>query len=315
MREKDRELQATKVTVQRHSQPTTPEAQLTSTTQPAPSSSPSLTPRQPNSTTTPPTPTQPLSSPSDSVTFKSVLQTQPAFPSIPHISPINPPPPPPPSPKTDFNPSTDTFLPIDLSSIPEIHSEWKNSIFCKDKLLSLGRGTYILKNLSQDSFNLIQSQRPIGGFFIGIRAWEPGLKTSDNLFSKVPLWIELPDLLVEFHAKEALEAIGNHLGSFIKHDCSGLRKNNLRFARILIEVEANAPTPDFIWLGNLKQEIRKSNPHYKKRFGPDNQAKRNVKSIPENPVSQRTEGWIEVSRKKKQNPVNPSSTQKKTHFP
>ncbi|KAL2924071.1 Protein PRD1 [Bienertia sinuspersici] len=88
----------------------------------------------------------------------------------------------------------------------------------QDKLLSLGRGTYVLKNLSQDSFNLIQSQRPwiIGGFFIGIRAWEPGLKNSDKLFSRIPLWIELPELPVEFHAKEALEAIGNHLGSFIK---------------------------------------------------------------------------------------------------
>ncbi|KAL2897507.1 hypothetical protein RDABS01_039290 [Bienertia sinuspersici] len=235
-----------------------------------------------HSASNPPPPPPPPSSVSPS--FKSILET-PKNPtlssSIPSIPPINPPPPPPPG----FNPNTETFPPIDLSSLPEVHSEWKNSIFLKvlghsfsrdflqkslsqkwrlrqiDNLLSLGKGVYILKNLSQESFNLIQSRRPwtIGGYFIGLRTWEPGLKNSDKLFTKVPVWIELPDLPVEFHANEPLRAIGNHLGSFIRMDTSELQRNNLRFARLLVEVESDAALPDFIWLGNIRQEIRYKN--------------------------------------------------------
>ncbi|KAL2941858.1 hypothetical protein RDABS01_030208 [Bienertia sinuspersici] len=245
-----------------------------------------------NSTTSPPNQDQLLASnpPSPpplsfvSPSFKSILETtkNPTLASsIPNIPPINPPPPPPPG----FNPNTDTFLPIDLSSFPEVHSEWKNSIFLKvlghsfsrdflqkslsqkwrlrksDNLLSLGKGVYILKNLSQESFNLIQSRRPwtIGGYFIGLRTWEPGLKNSDKLFTKVPVWIELPDLPVEFHANEPLRAIDNHLGSFIRMDTLELQRNNLRFARLLVEVESDAALPNFIWLGNIKQEIRHKN--------------------------------------------------------
>ncbi|KAL2943554.1 Speckle targeted PIP5K1A-regulated poly(A) polymerase, partial [Bienertia sinuspersici] len=261
----------------------------------------------------PPSPPPPSSvSPS----FKSILETTknptPAS-SLPNIPPINPPPPPPPG----FNPNTDTFLPIDLSSFPEIHSEWENSIFLKvlghsfsrdflqkslsqkwrlrksDNLLSLGKGVYILKNLSQESFNLIQSRRP----------WT--LENSDKLFTKVPVWIELPDLPVEFHANEPLRAIGNHLGSFIRMDTSELQRNNLRFARLLVEVESDAALPNFIWLGNIKQEIRhKNTPLLHAR---DNSMRPKASLHPQNKealeeirtISPEKSNWITVSKGKK----------------
>ncbi|KAL2905488.1 Protein DBF4-like protein A [Bienertia sinuspersici] len=131
-------------------------------------------------------------------------------------------------------------------------------------------------------------------------------ENSDKLFTKVPIWIELPDLPVEFHVKKPLQGIGNHLGSFIRQDISELQKNKSRFARILIEVEADSPVPDFIWLGKLKQEIRLSNPHtHSNKVDGMGYVKGNKPHNPQSSATHATSGWNEVSRmKKKETSVN-----------
>lgn len=62
-----------------------------------------------------------------------------------------------------------------------------------------------------------------------------------NLLLKVPVWTQLPELLVEFHTKDFLCEIGGKLGSFVSADLKAAGRNQMRFRRILTTVDLPKP--------------------------------------------------------------------------
>lgn len=185
------------------------------------------------------------------------------------------------SPPPSFNPSTDLFLPLSEEETQPLVTHWSSSLIikvvgksfsvdylfsslqriwkCSDsmKLIALGKGFYNVSLQSSMERDTILSEGPwfINQFMILVQQWVPGFKPSEAVISKVPIWISLPELPIEFHRIEILRKIGDTIGTFLKADMSAIEQNRVRFAKILVLIELLHPIKDVVWVGSSKQKL------------------------------------------------------------
>lgn len=67
---------------------------------------------------------------------------------------------------------------------------------------------------------------------------------------KVPTWIRLPNLDLKYWGKVALTKIAGFIGKPVKADTATTTRQQLMFARVLIEVTLNHPLPNTIMFEN-----------------------------------------------------------------
>lgn len=75
------------------------------------------------------------------------------------------------------------------------------------------------------------------------------------MYTKVPIWAQLPELPTEFHNLAFLRKIGDTLGVFISADLKATGRNQMRFARVLVTSDVSAPMKKIVRLGNISQEV------------------------------------------------------------
>jgi hypothetical protein len=99
-----------------------------------------------------------------------------------------------------------------------------------------------------------------GGFWdfeggsLMLKRWRTGFDPYKDYFSYRHVWVLLPGLSLNLWNKPALSAIGNLLGRFLKLDEVGLRSEDKRMARILVELDLHAGLMDSIeieWRGQV----------------------------------------------------------------
>ncbi|XP_048498304.1 uncharacterized protein LOC125496775 [Beta vulgaris subsp. vulgaris] len=121
----------------------------------------------------------------------------------------------------------------------------------------MGRGFYSLHCGAPGEKSRILSDGPwfVMGSLVWVQAWQAGFKPSQATISQYPIWINLPELPLEFYHKEILHAVGNAIGNVIKIDAHSLTGDRKRFAAICVLMKADQPTPSKVWLGASCQEL------------------------------------------------------------
>ncbi|XP_074278178.1 uncharacterized protein LOC141601774 [Silene latifolia] len=180
-----------------------------------------------------------------------------------------------PSPPPSVGSSSDPRIALPPAVLSSIQSRWEKSLIIKltgksldsnhlstslrslwkcklpIKLVGLGKGFYSCSIGNKEDLQNIKSNGPwfIHGHYLHVQEWKPNFQASLARIKSVPTWIILPELPIEYHRSDVLQAIGNSLGGFIKHDQNGLNRNNARCV---------APAPS---LGVIRSASTPSRPH------------------------------------------------------
>jgi hypothetical protein len=67
-----------------------------------------------------------------------------------------------------------------------------------------------------------------------LNKWSPLFDANKEIINKVPIWVHLPGILVDFWTKESFKEIGNVLGLFLDVDMSFESLREMFVARILV---------------------------------------------------------------------------------
>lgn len=139
------------------------------------------------------------------------------------ICSLNPPP--------TFNPLSDLFLSLPEEEASPLCSKWSNTLIIKVvgklfsmdylksslqriwkcskpiQLIALGKGFYNASIISETESNAILSEGPwfINQFMVLVQQWVAEFRPSEAVISKIPVWISLPELPIEFHSIAVLE--------------------------------------------------------------------------------------------------------------
>ncbi|XP_048502639.1 uncharacterized protein LOC125498469 [Beta vulgaris subsp. vulgaris] len=101
-------------------------------------------------------------------------------------------------------------------------------------LIAVGRGFYVVVCPSYQKRATILADGPwiIQGAHIWVQCWEPGFRPSQAKCSKGVVWVNLPELPLEFYKQEILVKLGRTMGEVVKIDARTLEGGNKRFARL-----------------------------------------------------------------------------------
>lgn len=73
-----------------------------------------------------------------------------------------------------------------------------------------------------------------------------GIRHEESKLAKAPVWIKLPCLNIQLWTKKGLSKIASALGKPMSTDGLTDKKGMLNYARILVEIELNAPVKQFL---------------------------------------------------------------------
>lgn len=79
------------------------------------------------------------------------------------------------------------------------------------------------------------------GSYLMVQAWTPEFDSLRDEIVTTPVWVRLAHIPVNFYHKTILMGIAKGLGKPIKVDCTTLKVERARFARICVEVNLNKP--------------------------------------------------------------------------
>ena len=79
------------------------------------------------------------------------------------------------------------------------------------------------------------------GSYLMVQAWTPEFDPLRDEIVTTPVWVRLAHIPVNFYHKTILMGIAKGLGKPIKVDCTTLKVERARFARICVEVNLNKP--------------------------------------------------------------------------
>ncbi|KAI7983905.1 hypothetical protein LOK49_LG15G00480 [Camellia lanceoleosa] len=88
--------------------------------------------------------------------------------------------------------------------------------------------------------------------YLTVRRWEPNFKPSEALETKTAIWVQFPELPIEYYQDKVLFAIAKSLGKPLKIDWTTAMATRGKFARICIEMDLSKPLkPKFILEGRV----------------------------------------------------------------
>ena len=95
-----------------------------------------------------------------------------------------------------------------------------------------------------------------------IKPWHIGFNSAEEIPSRVPVWVRLPRLPLEFWREDILHSISLLLGKPVGSATQTQDRKVISYARICVEVDLNNPLPDsieiclgpFSWIQQLDYE-------------------------------------------------------------
>lgn len=127
-----------------------------------------------------------------------------------------------------------------------IHSTWIDN--CDYYLCA--KGFFIVHFISQEDYQTVFNDGPWfwGRAGLFINPWFPEFDPNIMVVTKMPVWVRLPNLPLQFCHNAVLTDIGNNLGKFIKPDHSRFGQSLFSYTRICIEADLSKGLPDKIIL-------------------------------------------------------------------
>lgn len=89
----------------------------------------------------------------------------------------------------------------------------------------------------------------ISGIMIKVFKWNSSFNPqAENITAR--FWVNLPKLKLQFFNHDAIERIGNSLGTYLRTDSSTFDGSRPCLARMYVEMDISKELPDKIWIGN-----------------------------------------------------------------
>ncbi|GAA0159737.1 hypothetical protein LIER_16445 [Lithospermum erythrorhizon] len=79
-----------------------------------------------------------------------------------------------------------------------------------------------------------------------IKSWTPDPRIEQKGEEKVPIWVKIPNLSLQFWNEEMLSKIGSYIGVPLIADSTSSTMERVAYARVYVEVEATIELPDFV---------------------------------------------------------------------
>ncbi|KAH9614827.1 hypothetical protein KSS87_007638 [Heliosperma pusillum] len=115
-------------------------------------------------------------------------------------------------------------------------------------------GYFSVKFDSLDDRNKILCSGPyyIGGKPVIMKPWTSDLRFEKEVFlSTIPLWVQFPNLPLNFWGVESLSRIGSVIGEPLYADECTVKKSRISYARVLIDTDVTKPLPDSVTISDL----------------------------------------------------------------
>ncbi|CAN0826306.1 hypothetical protein LINGRAHAP2_LOCUS648 [Linum grandiflorum] len=97
------------------------------------------------------------------------------------------------------------------------------------------------------------------GHYLVVFSWEPTFRVSDDLPSRMVVWIRFPRLPYQYYNRDILLGLGNLVGSIVRPDDRTLNSVRGKFARIAVEMDLSVPAPKGVFVDGHWQVIEYEN--------------------------------------------------------
>lgn len=81
---------------------------------------------------------------------------------------------------------------------------------------------------------------------MSLKAWDPSMDFENIDFSRLPVWVQFPNLKSKLWSMKSLSKVASYVGRPIAADPLTIDRKRLGFARVLIEVDVQGSLPDVI---------------------------------------------------------------------
>ncbi|OMO60573.1 hypothetical protein COLO4_33809 [Corchorus olitorius] len=122
----------------------------------------------------------------------------------------------------------------------------------------LGNGFFIARFQSPAEYYITLAGGPwfLNDCYLSVQRWVQNFRASANqLPTKIAVWIQLPELPVEYYDTLVLQQIGSLIGTSIKIDAHTSSNSRSQYARICVEVEIGKSLPKNIRIEGSSQPI------------------------------------------------------------
>ena len=125
------------------------------------------------------------------------------------------------------------------------------------ELIDLGHGYYVVKfaNLEDRSKVMIEGPWKIMDHYLTVQRWRPNFHPSSATIGSTAVWIQLPELPLEYFNGDVLMEIGRLVGIPLKLDSNTTLVTRGKFARICVEVDLRKPLVSRVKVGRHIQRI------------------------------------------------------------
>ena len=130
------------------------------------------------------------------------------------------------------------------------------ALFGPYQLVDLGLGFFLLNISEFLDYNIVLHKYPlsISNYCVTLLPWKPNFRPSDTVITQVDVWVQLPELPIEYYdfLSRIAAAIG---GNLLKIDPITERRKMCRFARFCVRVDLTRPLPGYIKIGETRQRV------------------------------------------------------------
>ncbi|KAJ7962302.1 Zinc ion binding nucleic acid binding protein [Quillaja saponaria] len=125
------------------------------------------------------------------------------------------------------------------------------------KLIDLGCDFYIVHLNSSEDLNHMLTNGPwiIVGHYLTMRRWKPEFQPNKERIKHIAVWIQFPELPIEYFQSDFLFEAGGQIGKILKVDKATQDSERGKFARICIEIELDKPLIPKIKIGKKWRRI------------------------------------------------------------
>ncbi|GAV59693.1 LOW QUALITY PROTEIN: DUF4283 domain-containing protein, partial [Cephalotus follicularis] len=113
---------------------------------------------------------------------------------------------------------------------------------------SADNGVYIFKCESAVGRDWILENGPwdVWGAHLALRLWERDMPPAKSSFDKVPVWVKLMNIPMEYWSPKSLSCLASVLGKPLRMDTATEVKSKINFARIYVEMDSRTNFPEVI---------------------------------------------------------------------
>lgn len=132
-----------------------------------------------------------------------------------------------------------------------VHKKWvlKGQV----EVVSMAKGFFSFSFSCDEDLRLVFSKAPrvFGHLTLVLHPWDPGMDLSKFMFHFAPIWLKLPNLLLEYWDEEVFKVVANYFGHLVSIDEATLFGRCMVASKLCVMIDHGAQVPNFFHL-NLK---------------------------------------------------------------